>query len=147
MYNKLVGNYGFIIYPNGPSKRYASKKYDEIFGQTLQKTGKPGFSTNNIKWVNYLKDNSQNVMILDKKNLTMNKITNSYTSLVKELELDNRVNEREKCVILYQMGVLIGNDIYKELEKNLFKKCNKDNSVQFYKKIQVLLVINFGLMF
>ena len=41
----------------------------------------------------------------------MNKITNSYTSLVKELELDNRVNEREKCVILYQMGVLIGNDI------------------------------------
>ena len=129
--NKLVGNYGFIIYPNGPSKRYASKNMMR-FWANFAKTGKPGFSTNNIKWVNYLKDNSQNVMILDKKkNLKINKITNSYTSLVKELELDNRVNEREKCVILYQMGVLIGNDIYKELEKIYSQKCNKDNSVQF----------------
>ena len=71
-------------------------------------------------------------MTLDKKkNLTMNKITNSYISLVKELELDNRVTKREKCVILYQMGVLIGNDIYKELEKIYSQKCDKDNSVQF----------------
>ena len=94
--NKLVGNYGFIIYPNGPSKRYASKNMMR-FWANFAKTGKPGFSTNNINWVNYLKESSQNVMILDKKkNLTMNKITNSYTSLVKELELDNRVNEREK---------------------------------------------------
>ena len=29
------------------------------------------------------------------------------------------------------MGVLIGNDIYKELEKIYSQKCNKDNSVQF----------------
>ena len=64
--NKLVGNYGFIIYPNGPSKRYASKNMMR-FWANFAKTGKPGFSTNNIKWVNYLKDNSQNVMILDKK--------------------------------------------------------------------------------
>ena len=63
--NKLVGNYGFIIYPNGPSKRYTSSNMVD-FKETL-KTGKPGFSTNNIKWVNYLKENRQNVMILDKK--------------------------------------------------------------------------------
>ena len=61
----------------------------------------------------------------------MNKITNSYTSLVKELESDNRVNESEKCVILYQMGALIGNDIYEYLEKIYSQKCNKDDSVQF----------------
>ena len=61
----------------------------------------------------------------------MNKITNSYTTLVKELESDNRVNEREKCVILYQMGVLIGNDIYNKLEKIYLQKCNKDDSVKF----------------
>ena len=129
--NKLVGNYGFIIYPNGPSKRYTSKNMMR-FWANFAKTGKPGLSTNKIKWVNYLEDNSQNVMILDKKkNLTMNKITNSYISLVKELELDNRVTKREKCVILYQMGVLIGNDIYKELEKIFSQKCDKDNSVQF----------------
>ena len=61
-------------------------------------------------------------MILDKKkNLSIKKIDNSYHSLVKELEIDDRVNNREKCVILYQMGVLIGNDIYRNL-KNSFHK-------------------------
>ena len=129
--NKLVGNYGFIIYPNGPSKRYTSKNMMR-FWANFARTGIPGNSTNNIEWVNYLKNNSQNAMILDKKkNLSMNKISNSYQSLVKELELDNRVNNREKCVILYQMGVLIGNDIYKDLEKIYSQRCNKDDSVQF----------------
>ena len=141
--NKLVGNYGFIIYPNGPSKRYTSKNMMR-FWANFARTGKPGNSTNQIQWVNYLKSNNQNVIILDKKkNLTMNKITNSYTSLVKELELDSRVNKREKCVILYQMGVLIGNDIYKELEKIYPHKCKKITQYSFYKKTQVLLVTNF----
>ena len=145
--NKLVGNYGFIIYPNGPSKRYTSKNMMR-FWANFAKSGKPGFSTNNIKWVNYLKSNNQNVIILDKKkNLTMNKITNSYTSLVNELEKDNRVNEREKCVILYQMGVLIGNDIYKNLKKFIQKNATKITQFNFYKKIQVLLVINLRFMF
>ena len=129
--NKLVGNYGFIIYPNGPSKKYTSKNMMR-FWANFARTGKPGTSTNNIEWVNYLKNKNQNAMILDKKkNLTMSKITNSYQSLVLELESDNRVTNREKCVIIYQMGVLIGNDIYKELEKIYSQKCNKDNSVQF----------------
>ena len=129
--NKLVGNYGFIIYPNGPSKRYTSKNMMR-FWANFARTGKPGNSTNNIEWVNYLKNKNHNVMILDKKkNLSMDKISNSYHSLVKELEIDNRVNSREKCVILYQMGVLIGNDIYTDLEKIFSQRCNKDDSVQF----------------
>ena len=129
--NKLVGNYGFIIYPNGPSKRYTSKNMMR-FWANFAKTGKPGHSTNNIEWINYLNNNSQNIMILDKKkNLSVKKISNSYRSLVKELELDSRVNKKEKCVILYQMGVLIGNDIYKDLEEIYSQKCNKEESVKF----------------
>ena len=129
--NKLVGNYGFIIYPNGPSKKYTSKNMMR-FWANFARTGKPGNSTNNIEWINYLDSNSQNTMILDKKkNLSIKSISNSYHSLIKELELDNRVNKREKCVILYQMGVLIGNDIYENLEKIYSQKCNKDDSVQF----------------
>ena len=102
------------------------------FWANFARTGKPGNSTNNIEWINYLDSNSQKVMILDKKkNLSIKKIDNTYQSLIKELELDDRVNNREKCVILYQMGVLIGNDIYEELEKIYSLKCNKDDSVQF----------------
>ena len=64
--NKLVGNYGFIIYPNGPSKKYTSKNMMR-FWANFARTGKPGNSTNNIEWINYLKNNNQNAMILDKK--------------------------------------------------------------------------------
>ena len=129
--NKLVGDYGFIIYPNGPSKRYTSKNMMR-FWANFARTGKPGNSTNNIEWINYLKNNSQNAMILDKKkNLSIKKISNSYQSLIRELEFDNRVNNKEKCVILYQMGVLIGNDIYNNLEKIYSKRCNKNDSLQF----------------
>ena len=38
--NKLVGDYGFLIYPNGPSKRFTSKYY-EIW-TNFGKDGKPG---------------------------------------------------------------------------------------------------------
>ena len=69
--------------------------------------------------------------MIKKKILSIKSISNSYQSLIKELELDNRVNKREKCVILYQMGVLIGNDIYEDLEKIYSQKCNKSDSVQF----------------
>ena len=129
--NKLVGDYGFIIYPNGPSKRYTSKNMMR-FWANFARTGKPGNSTNNIEWINYLKNNTQNAIILDKKkNLSIKKISNSYQSLIRELELDNRVNNREKCVILYQMGTLIGNDIYNNLEKIYSQRCNKNDSLQF----------------
>ena len=129
--NKLVGGYGFIIYPNGPSKRYTSKNMMR-FWANFARTGKPGKSTNNIEWINYLKNNTQNAIILDKKkNLSIKKISNSYQSLVRELELDNRVNNREKCVILYQMGTLIGNDIYNDLEKIFSQRCNRNDSLQF----------------
>ena len=129
--NKLVGNYGFIIYPNGPSKKYTSKNMMR-FWANFARSGEPGFSSNNIEWVNYLEKGKKNFIILDKKkNLSINQISNSFYSLVKELEIDTRVNEKEKCVILYQMGVLIGNDIYKNLENIFSSKCSKEDSVQF----------------
>ena len=56
------------------------------FWANFARTGKPGNSTNNIEWVNYLKNKNHNVMILDKKNLSMDKISGSYHSLVKSLK-------------------------------------------------------------
>ena len=115
----------------GPSKRYTSKNMMR-FWANFARNGKPGTSTNNIKWVNFLNNNNQNTMILDKKkNLSIKKIDNTYQSLIKELELDDRVTNRERCVILYQMGALIGNDIYRNLKKSYSHKCNKDDSIQF----------------
>jgi len=41
--NKLVGDYGFFIYPNGPSKRFTSKNMMK-FWTHFAKTGSPGSS-------------------------------------------------------------------------------------------------------
>ena len=92
--NKLVGNYGFIIYPNGPSKKYTSKNMMRFW--LILRSGEQ-VSSNNIEWVNYLEKGKKNFIILDKKkNLSINQISNSFYSLVKELEIDTRVNEKEK---------------------------------------------------
>jgi len=131
--NKLVGNYGFIIYPNGPSKRYTSKNMMK-FWANFARNGDPGKSSNGIKWLKYQGKNFSNIIILDnKKNLSMDRITNSYSSLISELEIDTRITDREKCVILYQMGSLIGNDIYDTLENIYSKSCDKKDSIQFLK--------------
>ena len=45
------------------------------------------------------------------------KLEVSYKKLVEELSLDSRVNEIERCVILYQMGTFVGNDIFDEISK------------------------------
>ena len=55
-------------------------------------------------------------MILIEKRYEVKNFSMSYKSLVEELNFDNRVNQLEKCVILYQMGSLIGNDIFDEIK-------------------------------
>jgi TnpA family transposase len=71
-------------------------------------------------------------MILDnKRNM---KIVNSditYKKLVEKLNLDNRVNEIERCVILYQMGTFVGNDIFDEISKYTNFSCLREDSKKF----------------
>ena len=85
--NKLVGNYGFLIYPKGPSKRFTSNNMMK-FWTNFAKYGKPGMSTNGIKWTNYSgqENMSSNYMILDnKKNLKMHTDKFSFSSLTKDI--------------------------------------------------------------
>ena len=130
--NKLVGNYGFIIYPRGPSKKFTSKNMMSFWGN-FAKYGKPGISSNGIEWENYL--TNKKFLILDKKrNLKHKTLDSSFNSLLNELDSDKRITSKEKCVLLYQLGVLIGNDIYSDIEKLYPQKCNKEESVNFLKE-------------
>ena len=130
--NKLVGNYGFIIYPRGPSKKFTSKNMMSFWGN-FAKYGKPGISSNGIEWENYL--TNKKFLILDKKrNLKHKTLDSSFNSLLNELDSDKRITSKEKCILLYQLGVLIGNDIYSDIEKLYPQKCNKEESVNFLKE-------------
>jgi para-nitrobenzyl esterase len=131
--NKLVGDYGFLIYPRGFSKSYTSKNMMN-FWANFAKFGAPGESTNGIIWNKY-NESSNNFIILDKKkNLQIKNEIKSFDELLNELSLDDRVNAEEKCVILYQMGSLIGNDIYEDLKSKFNIKCSKESAKDFLRK-------------
>ena len=130
--NKLVEGYGFLIYPAGPSKRFISKNMMK-FWSNFAKEGKPGKSSNGIEWSLYNhSQGSKNFMILDdKKNMRMKSYKTSYKSLVEELNNDTRVSELERCVILYQMGTFVGNDILDDISKYANFSCKRADSKKF----------------
>jgi para-nitrobenzyl esterase len=130
--NKLVEGYGFLIYPAGPSKRFISKNM-MLFWSNFAKDGKPGVSTNGINWDLYNhSEGYKNFMILDnKKNMKVVNSDTTYKSLVEELNLDTRVSELERCVILYQMGTFVGNDILDEISKYADFSCKREDSRKF----------------
>ncbi len=129
--NDIVGDFGFLIYPSGPSKRFLSRNM-MTFWTNFAKKGVPGASSNGIEWLPYNQSEETNFLILDnKRNM---KIINSYTSykeLVEQLNYDARVNELERCVILYQMGTFVGNDIFNEIKQFSNFDCDRKEARNF----------------
>jgi para-nitrobenzyl esterase len=129
--NDIVGEFGFLIYPSGPSKRFLSRNMMS-FWTNFAKKGVPGASSNGIEWLPYNQSEETNFLILDnKRNM---KIINSYTSykeLVEQLNYDARVNELERCVILYQMGTFVGNDIFNEIKQFSNFDCDRKEARNF----------------
>ena len=132
---KLVGDYGFLIYPNGPSKRFTSKNMMK-FWTNFAKNGAPGISTNGVEWTKYngQKNLPSNYMILDnRKNLKMHKDRLSFSSLVQDLYKENALTELEKCVVLLQMLTYVGDDLYDKYINDYPARCNRAKSEQFLK--------------
>ena len=133
--NKLVGDYGFLIYPTGPSKRFTSKNMMK-FWASFAKKGKPGMSSNGIEWKKYNgKENSlSNYIILDnRKNLRMDRDKFSFSSLTKDLYFEDTLSNLEKCVVLLQMLTYVGDDLYDKYIKDYPGKCDRAESEQFIK--------------
>ena len=110
------------------------------FWSDFAKNGKPGSSSNNIEWDSYnYMQNSKNFMILDnKRNMKMEHSQTSYRNLIQELIIDSRVNELERCVILYQMGTFVGNDIFDDISKYANFSCKRSKQKNSWKKMLVL---------
>ncbi len=132
---KLVGGYPLsdLIYPAGISKRFTSRNMMR-FWSNFAKYGKPGESTNSVKW-NSVFENQElgfSYIILDNRNnLKINTDSKSFKSLAQELYLDTRVNDLEKCVILLQMFTFVGNDLYDENIQFYPGKCDRSKSENF----------------
>lgn len=133
--NKLIGDYGFLIYPKGPSKRFTSKNMMQ-FWTDFAKNAKPGISSNGIEWTKYngQENEPSSYMILDnRRNLRMQTDEFSFTSLIEDLYKENALTNLEKCVVLLQMLTYVGDDIYNEYANAYPGKCDRSESEQFLK--------------
>ena len=132
---KLVGGppVSNFMYPKGISKFYTSRNMMK-FWSNFAKYGEPGYSTNNVKWEKYDfdKNNFSSFMIIDKKkNLKMSSDSITLKKLSKEIYLDQRLNDIEKCVVLYQIFTFVGNDVYDENIKEYSGNCDRKESESF----------------
>ncbi len=133
--NKLVGDYGFLIYPRGPSKRFLSKNMMK-FWTNFSKNGEPGSSSNGIEWMPYKasKNSDSSFMILDnRKNLKMSSDELSFKALANNLYRETNVTNLEKCVVLLQMFTFVGIDLYDENIKNYPGNCDRKTAEKFLK--------------
>jgi len=131
--NKLVGDYGFLIYPKGPSKHFLSKNMMN-FWANFAKTAKPGISTNKKEWTKFdgLNEIESNFMVLDNRaNLKMDKDKNSFKSLVNDLYYEMDITDLEKCVVLLQMLTFVGDDLYDDYVNFYPGQCNRDDAENF----------------
>ncbi len=122
-----------FMYPKSISKYYTSRNMMK-FWANFAKYGEPGYSTNNVKWERYSldKNNFSSYLIIDKKkNLKMFSDNMTFKKLSQEIYSDKRINDLEKCVVLYQMFTYVGNDAYDENIKEYPGSCNRSESESF----------------
>ena len=132
---KLVGGYPLsdLIYPPSVSKRFTSKNLMK-FWTNFAKDSVPGESSNSVKWEPYDINKSRNgkFLIIDKKkNMQMSYDINTFESLMDELYLDIRLDELEKCVVLFQMLTFVGNDLYDKKSQKYKGQCDRKISEKF----------------
>ena len=133
--NKLVGDYGFLIYPKGPSKRFTSNNMMQ-FWTNFAKYGEPGTSSNGVEWKKYSgeKNTPSTYMILDnRRNLKMHKDKFTFSSLIRDLYKENALTNTEKCVVLFQILTYVGDDLYDKYVDDYPGVCIRDESERFIK--------------
>ena len=131
--NKLVGDYGFFIYPKGISKRFTSKNMMQ-FWTNFAKTGEPGISSNGVMWTKYFnsENDSNSYIVLDRRSsLKMQSDNVSFKSLINELYVDKNLSDIEKCVVLLQMTTYVGEDTYNNYINDYKGSCDRNESEAF----------------
>ena len=127
----IVGDFDFILYPAGPSKRFTEKNMMK-FWANFAKTGTPSKSSNNKEWKSFINNNEKSIMILDKRSdMRMIKFNKDINSLITELELSSVINSREQCALLFQITTFVGEDIFDDYQDRLDGACTRGLAREF----------------
>ena len=130
--DQLVGNFDFILYPAGPSKRFTEKNMMQ-FWSNFAKTGSPGASTNNISWTPFInEEGKKSLMIIDKrKELGMKSFNMNLDRLINELEISSVIDLNEKCALLFQVTTFVGEDMFDNYDNKLDGSCSREKAKKF----------------
>jgi len=127
----IVGDFDFILYPAGPSKRFTEKNMMK-FWANFAKTGTPSKSSNNKEWKSFINNNEKSIMILDKRSdMRMSKFNKDMNSLITELELSTVINSSEQCALLFQITTFVGEDIFDDYQDRLDGACTRGLAREF----------------
>ena len=130
----LVDEFRWIVYPRSPSRRFVSSNMMD-FWSNFAKNGDPGVSSNDIIWSKFNPLSNESILIIDeKKNLRMSKLSLNMESLVNEILNSSIFNEEEKCVILYETTNFIGDNSFDLYVDDASFKCSRSEAIRISEK-------------
>ena len=131
---KLAGEFKWIVYPRSPSRRFVSKNMMN-FWSNFARDGVPGYSTNKIRWIKYNPSLDMSILHIDeKKNLKSSKLDLNLDILVEDILSTTKLNDEEKCIILYETTNYIGNNSFEKYVNRLPYECSRDEALRISEK-------------
>jgi para-nitrobenzyl esterase len=130
----LVDEFRWIVYPRTSSRRFVSKNMMD-FWTNFAKYAEPGPSSNNINWQKFDPNSNKSILLIDeKKNLRITKLDLTLDSLVEEIINTKKLNDEEKCIILYETSNYIGDNSFDLYSNRLSYNCTRDEALRISKK-------------
>jgi len=131
---KLAGEFKWIVYPRSPSRRFVSKNMMN-FWSNFARDGFPGYSTNKIRWTKYNPSLDMSILHIDeKKNLKSSKLDLNMDLLVEDILSTTKLNNEEKCIILYETTNYIGDNSFEKYANRLPYECTRDEALRISEK-------------
>ena len=121
--NDIVGDFGFLYIHQDLQKILSNMMF---FWSNFAKNG----ALSIYKWNGFrISIKKNNFLILKQNNMRIADSYTSYKELIEQLLIQD--NELERCVILYQMGTFVGNDIFEDIKQYSNFDCDRKDAINF----------------
>ena len=130
----LADEFKWIVYPRSSSRRFVSKNMMNFWGN-FAREGFPGYSTNAVRWTKFDPSSEMSILHIDeRKNLRISKLDLNLDILVEDILNTTKLNNEEKCIILYETTNYVGDNSFERYVNKLPYKCSRDEAIRISEK-------------
>ena len=130
----LADEFKWIVYPRSSSRRFVSKNMMNFWGN-FAREGFPGYSTNAVRWTKFDPSSEMSILHIDeRKNLRISKLDLNLDILVEDILKTTKLNNEEKCIILYETTNYVGDNSFERYVNRLPYKCSRDEAIRISEK-------------